>query len=463
LTAELIKIEQQQQDIQLKKEYAEYFQNYFKNEANFEKIISPSLFGIQDELLDNLIKEIVQNQSARNQLLKSGKENNPLLKSLELKIEANRKAIFDNIEGYKKSAEFGSKFNQLSQARINEKLSNLPDDEKTLFNLKRKLQINENIFLLLNQKKLEADVLISSNVPDFSIVDSPRLLSVDPIFPSKLFLFSLPILGFLICLIIASFLVATNTKIATKQDLFKIKNAVFSGYVGNQSETSIKFLLQNQLSGVAESFRLIKSNLSFMTNVDHESQIILTSSFQSGEGKSYVTSNLAVLYASSGLRTLFVGGDLRKSRIPEEYQVSNHIGLSTLLINQHSVEEVVFQSAFPNLFVIPPGPVPPNPSRLFSNTKISDYFNYFKSNYDIVIIDTAPLSLISDTINLLKYADITLLVIRQNYTPYKAIEFYNELIDSGKLQNCAVVFNDVKKDSTFYYRYGYQKGYYRNT
>jgi len=216
---------------------------------------------------------------------------------------------------------------------------------------------------------------------------------------------------------------------------------------------------------VAESFRAMRSNLNYFTG-NRSKQVFMVTSSISGEGKTFTTINLATVFALSGRKTLIVGADMRRPKIFEDFQCTNDIGLSTYLSGLSEFEQVVQKTDIENLYLVSGGPVPPNPSELLLTDRFEIFIKSALEQFDFVLIDTPPLALVTDAFVMSKFADHTVFVMRQNYSPKEFVKSINEYYVSGKLKNMSILLNDIYKSGLGYgygqgyaYNYGYSYGY----
>jgi len=228
--------------------------------------------------------------------------------------------------------------------------------------------------------------------------------------------------------------------------------------VGNNGTDSNLAVFAKPKSGVSESFRALRSNIQFLftrSTKDKCKTIIVTSSV-SGEGKTFVSMNMATVFALGGKRTILVGLDLRKPKIYEDFEISNKKGVVNYLIGEENIAAIIKKTKIPNLDVIIAGPVPPNPSELLIGSATEELLAYLKENYDYIILDTPPIGLVSDALELLKYADSMLYIVRQDYTQKGMLKMINEKYIKEEITNVSIVLNDF----TMKLRYGgYGNGY----
>ena len=195
---------------------------------------------------------------------------------------------------------------------------------------------------------------------------------------------------------------------------------------------------------------------------ENKSNIIMITSSISGEGKTFIANNLATIYAMSGKKTLLVGCDLRRAKLHKEFNIENDKGVSTVLTKKHSLSDCIKDTGIDNLSILSSGPSPPNPGELLSGVQVERLFENIKQKYDVVIVDTAPLGLVADSMMISKFVDSTVFVVRQNYTKRNLLKYVDDLYQNKKLSNISLVLNDSVVGSGAYgygYVYGYGYGY----
>ena len=256
-----------------------------------------------------------------------------------------------------------------------------------------------------------------------------------------------------------------NNKVQSKEDIEKMSSMPFLGGVGHNKSGNNLTVHERPKSGVAESFRALRSNLIYFTG-NKTKQIFMVSSSISGEGKTFTTINLSTVFALSGKKTLIVGADMRRPKIFEDFNCHNTTGLSTYLSGINEFNEVVQPTKIDNLYLISGGPVPPNPSELLLANRFETFIKLALEQFDFIIIDTPPLALVTDAFVISKYVDHTVFVLRQNYSPKEFVRSIDEYYRSGKLKNMSILLNDIYKSGLGYgygqgyaYNYGYSYGY----
>jgi capsular exopolysaccharide synthesis family protein len=263
-----------------------------------------------------------------------------------------------------------------------------------------------------------------------------------------------------------------NDKVRTKRDIEMATAVPMLGEIGHSDEKDTLIISTRDRKFTAEQFRIIRTNLQYVLNERNKSNVILVTSSMSGEGKSFIATNMAAVMAISGKKTLLVEFDIRKPKLMSGLGLStkDQKGLTHYLIGKAEVEDIVQTvQGFDNLYIIPCGPVPPNPAELILTERLKSMFDQLKQEYDMIIVDSAPVGMVSDGYVLANYADATLYVVRHNYTFKKQLALVETVYADKKLPHMSLVVNDVKAQLGYgsyqgYVNYGYAGyGYgYRN-
>ena len=342
---------------------------------------------------------------------------------------------------------------------VNYKLRKIPKVEREILNIKRNYKLNDNIYTFLLTKRTEAGITLATNSPGAKVLDPARIENVSKTSPkpgenrTKLIFISLliPIL----IIVIREFF---NNKIIEKSEIEKNTNIpIVASISKNKTKDNIPVFTQPN-SPIAEAFRLFKTNLKYLL-VEKENPIIVISSTISGEGKSFCSTNLASVFAKSKKRTLLIGLDLRKPKLHESFNVDNKTGLSTYLIGHNTSEEIIFSTHINNLFLIPSGPIPPNPAELLESEKMKNLLIELKKQFDYIIIDTPPIAHVTDTMLIANYSDVNIFVIRQGYSSKNVINVINEVAEKGSLNNVGILINDINQSVRYGLKYGYGFSY----
>lgn len=461
----LEKLESERAMFILKTKYYEYILEHLEKNNNVHSIIAPSAVGIADPLLNKLIDELSKYNAEKAALTYSTKEKNPYLNVLNLKIENIQRSLVENVNNLINSIKISVNDINDRIAVIEQSISKLPTTERRLVNIQRKFNLNDNIYTYLLEKRAEAGIAKASNTPDNRIVDRARLTSKSPIRPNTPLIFTLALIfAFISPIIVIIFKDILNDKIINKKDIEDKTNIPILGTVGHSDKSSAAAVIDNPKSAISESFRSLRINLQYMAAGKEKKTIAMISSI-SAEGKTFCASNLARILSFSGKKTLLFGTDMRKPQIYLDFNIDNKIGLSTYLIGKCKVDEMIKSNIIENMDIIPSGPIPPNPAELLGISKMDELMKQLKSRYDYLVLDTPPISLVSDFFVLMKHVDVNIYIVRHNYTNKNLLSKINELYENGRINNLSIIINDIKPVGIGYgyeYGYGHNYGYYED-
>lgn len=419
----------------------------------------PSSIGLSNPTASTNINIYNQLILERNNLLENATPQNPVVADLNKKISVLRSSVFDAL--IKNQLTLQTIRNQIAgeQAVNNAKITRIPAQEKIFRSIERQQQIKENLYLLLLQKREEAAISLAITSPKARIIDV-AYASEKPVAPKKMMILAGALL--MGVLLPGAFIYLKETlinKIRSKNDLGKLSSVPFLGEIPTLQKGQNELVEFNDLSPMAEAFRILISNMNFMLSKKAKGKIIFVTSTIKGEGKTFISMNLALTLANPKSKVIIIGSDIRNPQLQRYYPSKKGIdGLTEFLYNEHKrVEDIIHESTYnPNCDVIFSGSIPPNPTELLSNGRYEVLINQLKELYDYIIIDTAPLMLVTDTSLTAELADATLYVTRSGFTDKPLIEFANNQISSNKIRNVGFVLNDVSPD---YFGYGNKYGY----
>jgi capsular exopolysaccharide synthesis family protein len=337
----------------------------------------------------------------------------------------------------------------------------LPGKEKQEAAIKTQLDSRVGIAKFLLEQKEITSMSLASIVTNSTIIDQATP-SNTPVKPNRKIVYIVAILiGFGLPALFIFIVEVINDKITTRYDIEKITAAPVLGEVGHSYSENTLVVRKNYRGMVAEQFRIIRSNLQYVLNKIEKPVILVTSSF-SGEGKSFISTNLGAVMALAGKKTIILEFDIRKPKILKGLGLTKGPGITHFLLGKIEKEQLpIAVTDYDNLYVLSCGPVPPNPAELLLDSKVEELFAYLKENFDVIFIDTAPVGMVSDALTLSKFANCTLYIVRQGRTYKKQIGLIDELYKEEKLPRISIIINDVKvKPGYGYYGYGrYGYGY----
>lgn len=398
----------------------------------------------------------------KNRLLENATDQHPAVAELNKQIQELKKNIINTLNKNKQSLEIANSEYATELAKIDGKISKVPYLEKIFRNIERTQQIKENLYLLLLQKREESAISLNISAPKARVVDV-AYAAEKPIAPKKIIYYiGALILGLLVPFLIIYLRRLLNDKIITKQDLERLVKDNILVELPSIPKNGSELVGINDLSSMAEAFRILITNLKFKLPNRENGRVVLVTSTVKGEGKTFVSINTALTLAGGKSRVVIIGADIRNPQLQRYERESRRLkGLTEYLHGDLDVQEIIHQ--FPdnaNMDIIYSGMIPPNPTDLLTNGRFGTLIEELRQDYQYIIIDSAPLLLVPDTLLIADTADATIYVSRSKHTKNDLIEFANKNIREHKIHNVGFILNDVNKHFFSYghkYSYGYHK------
>lgn len=448
----------------IQKEYYLALIQALENEA-FNSFPSSAVFGFSDPNLYQMILDLQKGIEEKRQMAFDVKANSDLIERQELKNEKNKEGLKEFAANSAKRLE--ALINQLKRKIILEenKVLRIPKEQRKYLTLKRENKLLSDLYTFLLNKRSEAGIAEASNVAKAQILDFANAYRVSYLGPVSSSIYGLGVFtGLAIPVAVILLLYFLNTKIVDPSDLDRLTTIPVLGSILYKKDLANNILVSDSLkSATAEAFRNIRTKLNYMVLGKGCTKVLVTSSI-SGEGKTFTSINLAAIYAASGKKTVLLGADLRKPKIFRDFGLSNQVGLSTYLIRKANLNEIVQTTKLENLDLIASGPIPPNPAELIESAAMQELFEQLEAKYEVIIIDSPPLGLVTDALLLKEYADTALYIVRHNYTKKSYLENINQLYQDKVFTNLGIVVNAVHQKSGLgygvTYGYGYGYGYY---
>jgi capsular exopolysaccharide synthesis family protein len=334
---------------------------------------------------------------------------------------------------------------------VNAQASALPVTERQLLGIERKYKLNDELYTFLLEKRAGAQIQKASNMADNEIID-PSEADVLPVKPKKLLIYLLALMAGigipLLWILIAN---TFNNKVREDEDINKITDIPINGHIPHSLLKKNTVVLDEPGSPAAEAFRSLRSRMQFFTK-ETKSPVILITSSMPEEGKTFAAINLASVYSLMGKKTVLVDFDLRKPNIYTDFGLDKDHGVSTWLIGKDGLQDIIMETTYENLSVIPAGSVAPNPSELIALEKTDELLRLLKEKYECIIIDSSPIGTVSDTSHLASLADTCILIVRQNMTLKDVLENTVIELKISDIKSVSIVVNDLEPK---YKRYNY--------
>ncbi len=431
-------------------------------EGKDPQFLPPSAYvsGSNDAFLSREASHLYNLQTQLNEAKNYAVEKNPSLEHLENTVKKTKQDVLlyisNNRNAIKKTIE------HLDEEIVNyiSSIKTIPQKQRDLLGIQRQLSVNEGLYNFLLQKRANANIARASILPETKVIESPR--PSGKMYPDKKkiilqYVFAGAIVSVVIILLRFFFF-------TTIQNVMELKEATSTPVVGDlvfvkkMAPTGI-IVDEEPKSHIAESFRTLRTNLQYLNTMPGPKVILLTSNAP-GEGKTFCSINLATMLAKAGKKVLLLEVDLHKPRVQKALEMTAETGISTIVVKQNTIEECIRHTKIEKFDVLLSGPIPPNPSEMVLSNEMKEIITYGKTYYDYVLIDTPPAGLISDSIYLMQYADISLFVLNTKFATKSVVNFVDEMIENNQIKNFAYILNGVKRRRSGYYytKYSYRYG-----
>lgn len=463
------KYEQQRIENQTQIRLVEFLRDYINNPANTDEVI-PANVGLQDQDLSKVIDQYNTLLIERKRLLRTSSENNPAVINMNTGIEATRHNVQTTVASVLKGLQITKADIERQARKFEGRISSAPQQEKEFLSIARQQEIKAQLYIMLLQKREENAITLAATATNGRIIEE-ALSDKDPISPKKkLVTLAALILGLALPVGFVYLRDLLKYKIENRDDVERITSVGILAELPKctKPEHGAIVVRENKNDIMEETFRGLRTNLLFM--LGKTDKVVLFSSTQPGEGKSFVAGNTAVSLAFLGKKVIVVGMDIRKPGLNKVFNLSRRAeGITNYLSDPDNVNlfDMIQRSDIsPNLDILPGGPVPPNPTELVARDVLEKAIDLLKSKYDYVILDTAPIGMVTDTAIIGRVADMCVYVCRADVTPKAGYEYINVLKKEHKFPKLATVINGIdmsKRKNSYGYgygkKYGYSKGY----
>ncbi len=449
-------LENEKANLNLIRNYYVYLQDYLAKDGNNEVPISPSSMGIIDPMLTSLMQELAGLQA--EYFSRAVGDRNPLQGQLELRIRNTKQSMKETLSGIMQANRMAINENQQQINRLNSDAASLPEKERKLLGFERSFNLNNVLYTFLLERRAEAQIQSASNSPDHELVDSARSRFVGPV-PLIVYSFTFSLAVVLATILLMLFSSLLLLRITSEEDVEYITDIPIIAQFPHSRLSYYNIVLADPSSNISESFRSLRTRMEFFTK-DIECPLIVISSSIPGEGKTFVSINLATIYSLMGVKTLLVGFDLRRPTLSENFELPDDHGATDFLIGRKKLDEVIYESGHENLDILPSGSIPPNPAELSSSENAKKIFTSLKKKYNCIIVDSPPVGVVSDIYAVATMADAMLMVVRHGHTKKNALSATLSDLESYDIDGIGILINDVKLSSRSYkYNYKYKYEY----
>jgi len=453
LYEKMAQIETERANLQIQVRYYNYIINNFKTNNDMSGVVPPSSMSVADPIMSQLITDLTALYTQRSGIRSNNSDRNLFMGQIENKIKIQRQLIIENATN--NLGTLALNLNELNYRsnRLANEISQLPKTELNMVGLQRKYDLSDVIYTYLLQKKSEAAITMASNYPDYEVIEPARQFTKRVIIPrAKISYLIALLLGFMIPTSYILLKDYFNNKITNIGEIESLLNRTGVGIIYNNNYKNEVVVTDSPKSAISESFRRLRSSL-FLKLKSEKSKVILVTSSQPKDGKSFVSINLAASIASVGYKTIIIDCDLHKPTLHDKFNDDNSTGISNFMVKNASVHEIIRNTFVENLSFIPAGPVLPNPSELIELGALDELINSLKKEYEFIIIDTSPVGLVVDALQLIRYASQILLISRVNYTRKDILGNVIKDFNANKINNYDVILNNLSLNTSPYRHY----------
>jgi tyrosine-protein kinase Etk/Wzc len=440
----------------------DYMINYVTDTQNMGKSI-PLVSGFMDGDAGSLIATYNKLQLQKEISLQTVPVGSPVVRDLELSLIKIRNEIILSLTKLKETQSNVLESIRRAEWQASSELRNMPKKERQFLEITRQQKAMEELFATLLQKKLQTSLSTASTLSNIQVLESGYSSGL-PVSPRQASFYTTAILlGLIVPIGMGVLFEFLNDKIRTRQDVEQGTSAPLLGEVGHVEGPQTLVVTSRDRKFTSEQFRIIRTSLQYVLSDAKKSNIILVTSCMSGEGKSFIATNVAAVVAISGKKTVLIEFDIRKPRLMKGLGLTpnGHASLTHYLIGKSEIDEIIQPvEGTENLYIIACGPIPPNPAELILNDRLKVLFDKLERDFDMVIVDSPPVGLVSDGYVLGNHADATLFVLRHNYTFKKQLDLVQSVYTEKRLPHITLVVNDIKAPAGYrnyggYVNYGY--------
>jgi len=461
-TSELLgkaaKFDAQKAELKLRETYLDYLSKYLKTNMADGAVIAPSSLGLNEPMLMTFVQQI----NELNVQLSGMTELNPYYANITKQIETAKITVMEVIKSMRASLNIEKNDFQKRFEVVNKEIEELPKKELEMIAIERKYKMDDNYYTFFLQKRAESEILKASNTPDNNILDKARSISITNSGKRSKTILMFLLFGILIPTVIVVIIELLNNTIRSSKDVEKNSSFPLIGAVRHTKSSDPLLVSKNPRSAFTEMFRVIRTRIEFI--VQRKTNImIMSTSTESGDGKTYFSINLASVYSMASKKTILVDMDIRKPSINQRFNIVQPMGVTNYLVNQCTLDEIILHLPKVDFDILPAGSIPPNPGELIRSDKLSVMFEELRKRYDYIIVDSSPIGMVTDAYSLAHLSDVNLFLVRNSKTNKTFFKKLCTQLKADNLPHMYSILNDVVDDGSRYsnyklYKYAYLIG-----
>jgi len=461
-TSELLgkasKFDAQQAELKLRETYLDYLSKYLRTNLADGAIIAPSSLGLSEPMLMTFVQQINELNVQRSEATQL----NPYYAKYTKQIETAKLTVLEVIKSMRASLNIEKNDFNKRLAVVNKDIQELPKKELEMIAIERKYKMDDNYYTFFLQKRAESEILKASNTPDNNILDKARIITTTNTGTRSKTILVFLLFGILIPTVIVVIIELLNNTIRSSKDIEKNSSFPLIGAVRHTKSSDPLLVSKNPRSAFTEMFRVIRTRVEFI--VQRKTNImILSTSTESGDGKTYFSINLAAVYSMASKKTILVDMDIRKPSINQRFNIVQPMGVTNYLVNQCSLDDIILHLPKVDFDILPAGSIPPNPGELIRSDKLSVMFDELRKRYDYIIVDSSPIGMVTDAYSLAHLSDVNLFVVRNAKTNKTFFKKLSTQLKVDNLPHMYSIMNDVVDDGSRYsnyklYKYAYLIG-----
>ena len=461
-TSELLgkaaKFDTQQAELKLRETYLDYLSKYLRTNLADGAIIAPSSLGLSEPMLMTFVQQINELNVQRSE----ASELNPYYAKYTKQIETAKLTVLEVIKSMRASLNIEKNDFNKRLSVVNKEIEELPKKELEMISIERKYKMDDNYYTFFLQKRAESEILKASNTPDNNILDKARVITTTNTGKRSKTILVFLLFGILIPTVIVVIIELLNNTIRSSKDVEKNSSFPLIGAIRHTKSSDPLLVSKNPRSAFTEMFRVIRTRVEFI--VQRKTNImILSTSTESGDGKTYFSINLAAVYSMASKKTILVDMDIRKPSVNQKFNIVQPMGVTNYLVNQCTLDDIILHLPKVDFDILPAGSIPPNPGELIRSDKLSVMFEELRKRYDYIIVDSSPIGMVTDAYSLSHLSDVNLFVVRNGKTNKTFFKKLSTQLKADNLPNMYSILNDIVDDGSRYsnyklYKYAYLIG-----